>query len=257
MCVCGWVFSLSLSLCLIHTISIIDESIEEASSKGSDGTRRPFSLKFEPQVTLAECSTRLIWSSRAFILWPGSRLLGQSEPSRAAAGIYTNFSGMNWLQRCKIGRNGRAWLQSWSRGAQDNKETMEGNCGRKENVKLKFEGSKVSQHSLPCVGEFSVPMSVHLPSFSLSSIYPFLPSGLVAHAHLFQSYLFHGVKLLGLPHIHSNPSCPPPFFLFFTPTPFLLTLSHAVVSKRPHWKYGSFTILKSRFKTKKCYDICV
>ncbi len=170
--VCVWlsVFSLSLSLCLIHTISIIDESIEEASSKGSDGTRRPFSLKFEPQVTLAECSTRLIWSSRAFILWPGSRLLGQSEPSRAAAGIYTNFSGMNWLQRCKIGRNGRAWLQSWSSGAQDNKETMEGNCGRKENVKLKFERSKVSQHSLPCVGEFSVPMSVHLPSFSLSTI---------------------------------------------------------------------------------------
>ncbi len=65
-------------------------------------------FKFQLQVTLAECSTRLIWSSRAFILWPGSSVLAQSEPSRAAAGIYTNFSGLNWLQRCKIGRNGRA-----------------------------------------------------------------------------------------------------------------------------------------------------
>lgn len=57
---------------------------------------------------------------------------------------------MNWLQRCKIDRNGRAWLNSWSSGGQNNKTTMEGNCTRKENVKFPpqadkiFEGSKVS-----------------------------------------------------------------------------------------------------------------
>lgn len=98
---CVWLsFSLCLSLCLIHTVSIIDETTEEAISKGSDGTRRPFSLKFEPQGTLTELLHRAQMKLKG--LQPVTGLTAPRELSRGAVGIYTIFTGMNCLQRCKI-----------------------------------------------------------------------------------------------------------------------------------------------------------
>lgn len=79
-------------------------------------------------------------------LQPVTGLTAPKELSRGAAGIYTNFTTINCLQRFKIDWNGGAQLKPRSSVTQDSEETMEGSSGRKENVNFFFlcPGDKVN-----------------------------------------------------------------------------------------------------------------